>query len=315
VGPQYEIEKSYTRGPLQVKVLVSKKAITIAERLTLVIEATAGKNIEVEMPRFGEKLEQFGITDYSSPPPELVGDDKVRTCRTYTLEPFLSGEYKIPPIAIRFRDKVQPGVSGEVQTQELAIAVKSLLPSELKKLEVRDVAPPQDMPSPFGWKSAVGMAVSAFLLAGLGLFLWLRKKRAVAEAARRVPPHEKAYAELAKLLREGLVERGEIKEFYNRVSGILRHYIEDRFGLMAPEWTTEEFLAEMEGSALLEPSWKTLLSRFLAHCDLVKFAEHQPSTQDIQKTFDTCKDFIEATRERPDDSKKTEPPRHQVNES
>ena len=30
------------------------------------------------------------------------------------------------------------------------------------------------------------------------------------------------------------------KEFYERISGILRHYIEDRFDLHAPERTTEE---------------------------------------------------------------------------
>ena len=30
----------------------------------------------------------------------------------------------------------------------------------------------------------------------------------------------------------------------------------------------------------------------MQHCDLVKFAEHSPTNEDIQKTFDACKEFI-----------------------
>jgi hypothetical protein len=118
------------------------------------------------------------------------------------------------------------------------------------------------------------------------------------ESLLRIPAHEIAYAELERLLKEGFIEKGEIKAFYNGVSGVMRHYIENRFGLRAPERTTEEFLEEIEQSDLLEASWKAILGRFLSHCDMVKFAEFQPENRDIQNTFDTCKDFIEATRER-----------------
>ena len=45
-------------------------------------------------------------------------------------------------------------------------------------------------------------------------------------------------------------------------------------------------------------NYKPLLNTFLKHCDLVKFAEYQPSKEDIQKTFDSCKAFIEGTQER-----------------
>ena len=43
--------------------------------------------------------------------------------------------------------------------------------------------------------------------------------------------------------------------------------------------------------------YKALLNTFLNHCDLVKFAEYQPQTDDIQKTFDSCKAFIEETKD------------------
>jgi len=109
--------------------------------------------------------------------------------------------------------------------------------------------------------------------------------------------HELAYARLEQLLGRGFLEKGQVKAFYNELSWILRHYIEDRFGLRAPERTTEEFLRELEGNGTLETSWQRILAKFLCHCDLVKFAEHIPETGEIQETFDTTKAFIEATRE------------------
>ena len=42
---------------------------------------------------------------------------------------------------------------------------------------------------------------------------------------------------------ERLVERGELERYYVGLSAIVRRYLEDRFGLRAPEMTTEEFLA------------------------------------------------------------------------
>ena len=48
----------------------------------------------------------------------------------------------------------------------------------------------------------------------------------------RVPPHVKALAALQALVAEDLVAKGDIEQFYHRISGILREYIEDRFGLL-----------------------------------------------------------------------------------
>ena len=114
----------------------------------------------------------------------------------------------------------------------------------------------------------------------------------------KVPAHDLAYRELEKLVSEGLPNKEEIKRFYQRISGILRRYIENRFGLHAPEQTTEEFLAGLEIARDFPGKYNSLLTVFLTHCDLVKFAEHQPKQEDIQKTFDSCKAFIEGTEER-----------------
>ena len=47
---------------------------------------------------------------------------------------------------------------------------------------------------------------------------------------------------LNRLRAQGLIEQGQFEDYYVQLSSIVRHYLEDRFHLRAPEMTTEEFL-------------------------------------------------------------------------
>jgi len=42
---------------------------------------------------------------------------------------------------------------------------------------------------------------------------------------------------------------------------------------------------------------KRLLGEFLNQCDLVKFAKHEPSIEESEKTVIICREFITETRE------------------
>ena len=119
-----------------------------------------------------------------------------------------------------------------------------------------------------------------------------------AKAAIRIfkPAHEIAYARLQALIQQDLIKAGKVKEFYEAISDILRHYIEDRFELRAPERTTEEFLVEIRDTGVLSEADRKALTEFLTHCDLVKFAKHSPTNEQIQHTFDLAKNFIEQTK-------------------
>ena len=63
------------------------------------------------------------------------------------------------------------------------------------------------------------------------------------------------------------------------VSSILRAYLEGRFGLRAPEQTTEEFLAAAEAEPAFDREQQRTLRAFLAACDAVKFARARPSAE------------------------------------
>ncbi|MGK5092160.1 hypothetical protein WDW89_09155 [Deltaproteobacteria bacterium TL4] len=293
---KYEIEKEYKRGPLTFLVKVSQKEITIADKLELVMEVHLNEDNEVKLPEFGEKLDQFGIVNYRSPAPQLMEEGKIRYLKKYELEPFLSGEYTLPPMKVAFWQKGKEGETPhEVESEPLTIKVTSLLPEAYAELRLKEIAPPVEIPFVIKPWMYVLAGVGGLVLFGIGGFYWWYQRRDVVQKTAYRSAHEIAYDALERLLAEQLVEKGEVKLFYFQVSNILRHYIENRFLLRAPEQTTEEFLHELKGTETLAPSQKEVLKQFLRHCDMVKFAKHQPQNDEIQGVFDACKQFIKET--------------------
>lgn len=299
-----EIRKEYERGPIRVRLLIDKDSVSIAENLTLTLEADVKEGYEVDLPAFGDKLGQFGIVDYHEEPPKLTGEGRILTKKVYELEPFLSGDYKIAPMKVTFWEKSSQGKNQEapekheIETGEVTVKVRSLLGDDRSQLQVKPIFGPVNLPVQLFSRMYL-LIGAAFLLIVAGSALFFRHQRRRRQNGGdlvNIPAHELAYREIQKILDEQLLDRGEIKLFYARICDVVRHYIENRFGLHAPKHTTEEFLGEISMNSVFAPDHQRLLDDFLHHCDLVKFAEYQPTPEEIQKTFDACKAFIEATK-------------------
>jgi len=291
------IHETLDRGPATLFLDIDRREITIADRLNLKITMVVDEDYEVKLPGFGEKLEQFGIVDYRTTQPELTKDNRKKVSRSYVLDPFLSGEYVIPSMAVSFWKKGEEETGAhEIKTPEVTMTVRSLLPEDLEEATLNEIKPPVPFPRSYVLWIWLGIG-SALVVTGIvvAVILIRRRKRAEEVWSQQVLAHEQAYEALRRLVAEDLIKKREIKVFYRRLSGVLRQYIENRFALRAPEQTTEEFLAGLEAEREFPGTYKSLLKTFLVHCDLVKFAEHQPRAEDIQKTFDSCKAFIKGT--------------------
>jgi hypothetical protein len=291
---EFKFARSFENGPVTFKVSLSDSAVTIAQRVNMLLEARAQKGWRAELPKFGEKLDQFGIVDYRNFQPELAADGAVVTKRLYELEPFLSGAYKIPPMEVGFYQEGDSTLR-TLESDTIVVTVKSLLPKDKASLDINDIAPPAKFP--FGWKNVLIVVGCVAAAAAAGVLLW-KRRRIREKIIPPLPAHEIAYRKLEKLLARELVEQKLYREFTAEVSNILREYIEDRFALKAPERTTEEFLVEVSPALPVDAQKKDILKKFLIHCDLVKFAALEPSVEDVERTFATCRDFIEATKER-----------------
>ncbi len=304
---KFELVKPFTEvgAPVTVTVKASKKEITIADFLILVVEVESEKGCRVEMPELKDfNFGQFLIKDhYRLPPAEGKRGSEVRGVE-FTLEPQLSGEYTIAPFAVSYAvegelpdSKGKPSLH-EVKTEPVKIRVKSLGAKDLQTAKLRDIKPPVALLEPRRRRGILWLAgAGGLLLAGGTIaFVILRRRRKAIPPEKRIPAHILAFEELRRLREMNLLEQGKIKEFYIAISNIMRFYIERRFGVHAPEQTTEEFLEAVSQDHLFEAATRNTLKQFLSHCDMVKFAEYQPETKEIQKSVDITRDFIEQTK-------------------
>ena len=263
----------YERGPLSLRIAASADTITTTETLRLTIEATLDEGYNVQFPAYPENDAEASADGSNDTEPVLLEDGRVRRVRTFYLDPFLDGTYTTPGLEVRYGLEKDPLDSwSKIDTDPLELTVVSVLSAnDTPALEAIKGPVSVPNPTPWGWYAFWLIVV----VGALGAFYYYRFVRVVPgpPPAPPVPPHKRALDALEALRREKLVEQGLYKEYYIRVSDILRGFVEDQFGFPASERTTEEFLQGLQHSAVLGLQEQLLLKEFLRHCDLVKFAK------------------------------------------
>ncbi len=297
------VEATTHRGPVTLTVSAEPSTVTVGEPLRLTIEVVAAEGVEVHIPKPEEDWGSFRVRATESPPDVPVADGRQHR-HTWTLDTFATGATEIPAVTVTFTDRRPEAAlptgppEGEIVSDPLSVTVRSVLTADQGdqglrdiKHEVRDFTGP-DLTRlwPVGLTIGLGLIVAA-----LALFLFRRRARQYRDPAPVIEPHVWARARLGELEGRRLVEQGKVHEFYVGLSDIVRQYLERRFGLMAPERTTEEFLREARSSSVLADEHKTLLRGFLSAADMVKFALHEPSVSESDGALAAARGFVEET--------------------
>ncbi|HFQ80591.1 MAG TPA: DUF4381 family protein [Desulfobacterales bacterium] len=300
-GP--EVMRHYRKGPVEMTLAVDHRRINAAQFFHLTLRVEGPENYAFELPGPDTKMPGFSNVGGKLNRPILVGKNRIAQSQTYILEPSGPGKFKLPPLKVLAwnanKDKAK---AVELMSTEIPLSVESLFGPD-KKGVLSDIEPP--VRQPLDWQLWAAAGGGALLLLALIIWLWRRRKPAVPPLPPPLPPAELARRELQRLLERQLPEHGQVKEFYAALSAIIRQYLERNFGIRAPELTTEEFLAELgrrprgtsviAGHRGLKQEHRHLLRDFLIHCDLVKFARHQPEVDDIEMAVTICRRFIDET--------------------
>lgn len=271
--------------PLDLRGELAVKQVALLEEVELRIDLYHDAGIEVEFePDLPEGVQGEVV----------VGDERpwmTGFWRPYTLRirPTELGELRIASLrATALADHAT------ASTPEFTLQVTSLLGDHGGTLE----APAPLFPARVKILPWVLIAAACLLLL-VWLVYWLRRSPKLRTSANStpLPAHTKALRALSRLRGEPRETDPEVERFYQQISSVLRTYLEDRYGLHAPERTTEEFLPEIEASGLLAMTEQQHLSQFLQQCDLVKFARLLPEEDVHAATFDFAERLVEHTRE------------------
>ncbi len=228
----------------------------------------------------------------------LFADGMMTITDRYLITSFASGTYVIPPFSLEI-------VAGDSLLHYYSdySAVTVLRPdivlSDTTDV-IFDIIPPRG--APVTMKEVVPW-LAIILVSALIIWLLARylPRNPLKRFVRPAPPPEPAHLIALRALRElreaSLWQQGEIKEYYSRLSDILRRYIDNRYGISSPELTTGETVAMLSHARVTTPEQMRLVRELLSLSDMVKFARYRPDNDTNELSVDQAVSFVTETRE------------------
>ncbi len=324
----HAVERVARGGPVELRLLADDESPAFNATLRARVEVLADADVVVRLEDYALAMERqpfgYGVALRAAEDAAPQPDGRKRWLREYELTFFVPGEHTLPPATLTWaepsavpaaQDSTAPqppsSMSSPPEQQPTQTPTEQRLSTEGITLNVRptdDLNVPADQlgklasPAPVElpedrlarrWQTWLIGAATLLAVATAGALWWKRRKTRTSLAPPLIPADVWATRELDALLAEQLVERGQVHEFYFRISAIVRGFIERRFGLHAAEMTTEEFLQEALTGEMLGEFNKSLLGEFLEACDLVKFARFEPQPRAIAQTVESARAFIQ----------------------
>jgi hypothetical protein len=261
-------------------------------RLSATVEQPAG--ITVAFPQLPDSMEHWEVVSRSKP--DTAGDNNKKIfSQTIILTSFDSGHWDIP--SFRF-DVVQnaAGTTDSAFTVPLGIDVGTI------EVDTTKAFKPIKSVRGVGWNFwdywlyfAIGISAA---LIGIGLFVYFSskpKKEVVKPVVPLISPYEAALKELQQLRAEKLWQQGDVKQYYTRLTDVLRTYLEQQFNIAALEQTTEELLQHIKPVTILNQQ-RDKLTSLLTLADLAKFAKLHPSPDEHEAAIQHAIEIVEWTK-------------------
>jgi len=223
---------------------------------------------------------------------------RVRIINRYLVTSFDSGFYEVPPTYAEL--STETGLKRFYsEYSPLEVMRVRIAPSDTTA-QIYDIVGPYKAPLTAGeilpWVLLAALA-AALVWVIIRLMRRFRKTKPGHEpVVIKEPAHVIAFRNLEKLKEEKLWQKGEVKQYYSRLTEILRQYLEDRYGVYSLELTTSETLHELLKTGFKKDDNFNRLKNILNGSDLVKFAKYKPDPSENDLHYENAWQFVDITK-------------------
>lgn len=296
-----------------VQATVQPTEIMIGEQALINLKVITPKDKVIHFPVYEKEIVP-GIEVIAMLPPDTLIENNVMTLNfKYVVTSFDSTLYYIPHIPFfDGTDTIYSNSFGlKVTSPELSDSTLAYLEKinkgetdsiDFRQLQLNDIKPVRK--APFVWADYLWIfwiVLGVILLLGLiGFIIYLvlnkKKKGYFFKPPEVLPAHVRALSELDQLKAEKIWQQGREKDFYSRLTDILRTYIYEREGINAMEMTSGEILNEIRKISDVDSVYENL-KQILSTSDLVKFAKYKPYPNENDLSLVNAYFFVNQTRE------------------
>lgn len=275
----------------QVKAAVDTTSLRIGEQIRYSIAVETDSTDLVVFPE-GQTFSPLEMVESFAADTNRV-QDRFRLIKEYALTQWDSGSYTIPRQRVTINDNT-------FFTDSLPVEVGTVVVDTTKQ-KMYPIKPSVEVPSGFAVPSWAWWVLVILFAIGLAVFLFYRRRKKKAEAAKKLPPYEQAIFELQQLDSSHLLEQREIKEYYSQLSAAVRRYLDGEVYDHALESTTGELIHYLEheretGHLNLSDETIKRLKIILERADLAKFANSRPDVITAKEDRSSVENVINDTR-------------------
>jgi hypothetical protein len=289
---------------IDIKITAQPLQATVGDRIQIDYEISFPKGFQFQFPSLPEQLSEFTVLE-TFPGPAIPGRNAPEKQEgqhhqaRLVVAVYRTGTFEFPALPFMLRDA--EGKQMEVPGPTVKIRIDSVLSGE--NPDLKDLKKQAEIEAAVNWLLWFGILAVAAILA---ILVWRRLRRRPLPFLRPsaqpdVDPLDLADTELHELLGLGLLDKGMIKQFYVRLSEIVKKALEAGCGIQTVEKTTSEIMAalsaESEGrNARLDAENLELVETLLLSCDMVKFARYLPSRPESDEAISKTARILAACR-------------------
>ena len=294
-------------GQAYLKPLTPRDSVLVADQLEY------GFQLDSVRPGTSLALQDFSMV--SNDTLTLVRNWKIDTLKrsgsgmqirgNIIIAPFEEGEYTLPQIAVRRED-----ATGRVDT--LLFDAPSLevctMPVDTAAFVPHDIKGQMGYPLTF---KEIAPWIAAFWLLAVFVILVvclvkMRRSRSSGELQHSDdPPHIVALRRLDKFRGNVYWAPEKQKAFYSGITDALKDYIEERFGVDAPEMTTSELFSALKKEKDISPELYSDMLQLFERADFVKFAKLIATDEQNAAALPVAVRFVTGTyRTEPEEGRK-----------
>jgi len=296
----------------QVKVSSSleRDSIWLGDHIKMILVAEYPIGTSLTFPQLKDSLANgIEVLSRSAKDSSKLSDGLLQMRQSFVITAYDSGPHPIAPFLFVGHAKITPDT---LRSNSLTLFVK--VPNVDLKKGFADIKKPYGAPITF--KEVAPWILGIILLATI-VFLVLyainRRRKNIPlfalPAKPKLPPHVIALSELDKLKEEQLWQHDKVKDYYTRLTDIIRVYLEERYEVPAMEQTTHEILAIFKGeNSQIKGKLFTGLQKTLDTADLVKFAKYTPLADENHSVLVQAYTLVEETKAEPAEPAKKQAP-------
>ena len=271
-------------------------AIRIGEqtKVKLDLSVDAGNDVLLPVMKDSVLVKGIEILESRQSQQKIDNEKRIRYIQEYLITSFDSTRYEIPPFDVV--------INGDTFTSnKLVLDVYSV---EIDTANIHNIAGPAAIIDvELTWEEIRdAIYLASILICAGAILVWVVIRLAnnkpiirIVKIKPKLPSHIVAINKIDEIKScDELRIEGNEKEYYTRLTDVLREYMRERFGFNATEMTTSEIIDELlkiqDKESLKE------LKEILELADLVKFAKMHPTAYENDRNMLNAIEFVNVTK-------------------